>query len=1683
MNGSAIEPQYPVFTDLKGEPLENGFVYIGLPGQNPITAPKAVFWDAAQLIPATQPIRTLAGYLALNGSPGVAYTTGLFSMLVQDRKGQLVYSALNQSFYNDDGSAYLSDYDSYIIPADGRLTAYSLIRAPANLTWLEVSVDGLNQLPTTHYVTQEMVGPTSLGLRFNVPAFGNVPQVGQSIHVRFARTLNLAASSCAASAESALASEAAAAVSAASSLASSNAAAASEIISATSATGALASSNAATASQTASAASATGAAASSTAATASQSAAATSATNASNSATAASSSATGASASATTAVTNAATSTTQAGNASTSATASAASATAAGTSATSAAASATAAEVAKITWRGTWVTATAYVLRDAVQRNGSSFVVNTAHTSAALTAPNDGADWATRWDVLSLIGATGPVGPGGPGSGDVLGPASAVNDRIAVYDGTTGKLLKDGGSAIAAVLARSAHTGTQAVGTITGLAAVATSGSATDLTTGTLPIARVADGAVTLAKQADVATARVMGRVTAATGVQEALTAAQTRTLLNVADGATANAADAALRDRATHTGTQAAGTITGLASVATSGSATDLTTGTLPIARVADGAITKAKLENVATSTIRGRVTAATGIPEDLTAAQTRTLLNVADGATANASDASLRDRATHTGTQAVGTITGLATVATSASATDLTTGILPAARFNDTAHGTRAGGTLHANAVAAGGAGFMTGADKTKLDAITGTNTGNQTTIVGITGTKAQFDTAVTDGNILYVGDAPTAHTHLLAAGATDVTITAGNLNTLDDGATTALHFHDADRARGNHTGTQAVGTITGLASVATSGSATDLATGTLPIARVADGAITKAKLENVATATIRGRTTAGTGIPEDLTATQVRTLLNVADGALANDYATRAALVTWRASNSPAVGSTITAGGLSYFFDNISTALTDLPGFVVPDNTNVSLGHFNAPTNGTTNATPAILAAVTYAAGRKVVGQQGVTYDIETTLDYTGSINLDLSMSKVTISADVEAFVFRAPAVGPFALTADYNPVATPLVLAVATLPFAPKAGQVVWISSRARDLGDRDNGSESQQYRTGEAFRLGFGSTTTSLVLERPLVQILGGSPVSTAGDEAMIASYTTAMDTRIALPDMDARCDVALPQMAYTEGQGPAGWNKAAVTFWAYVGGRCVGGAVTRGYGSGVRVWGTYGFTVDTFAPSNLEDNNPQLGYGVADGGWNTRVIGLNSHRVRHSYTTSKSSTSYTVAGFDAHKILTFGRTAGAQIVGGISSGGVAAAWTTHQDAENLTFSGNFADGVADDAFAIRGRNVNIVNPMIRNCQHGILYFTEYDSGDPDEDFYNNGKRLLDFTSGLIDSPDMTVTGRCIDVRAATVQLGGTGRYRTQSQCVIYNSGGTLHISGTHRIVVDGAHVPDIGTRLIEVAGNNIYSSMAFANPRVVIDGFLEIDARLWTGAALTALDTATGTQIIVRGLLRLLLPTGATIFSGTAANFICEGNGRIEYSIAGSSGIVTGLSAHPIYLIDLTSGAVMDGTTRRNEFVGYNQLTEATGNTLIVRHGSAAGDGVMLRNTDTAVSDGESIGGITVETNDTSNPAMVAARTLYRGNGSIGFVDTVFQRSNVAGTLVDAMSVKINGDVQIMRNDGTTIAAYSNAASGAFFVTFPGPFANDTAAAAASPAVAVGQAYRQPGGFIAWRQV
>jgi hypothetical protein len=75
-------------------------------------------------------------------------------------------------------------------------------------------------------------------------------------------------------------------------------------------------------------------------------------------------------------------------------------------------------------------------------------------------------------------------------------------------------------------------------------------------------------------------------------------------------------------------------------------------------LASIADDSVTFAKIEEIPANTILGNNTGSSSDILELSVAQTRTLLNVADGATANSSDATLLARGNHTGTQTASTI-----------------------------------------------------------------------------------------------------------------------------------------------------------------------------------------------------------------------------------------------------------------------------------------------------------------------------------------------------------------------------------------------------------------------------------------------------------------------------------------------------------------------------------------------------------------------------------------------------------------------------------------------------------------------------------------------------------------------------------------------------------------------------------------------------------------------------------------------------------------------------------------------------------------------------------------------------------------------------------------------------------------------------------------------------------------
>jgi hypothetical protein len=95
-----ITSPFTVFFDRSGQPLDNGYIYIGLSGINPEVSPITVYWDSSLTTTAPQPIRTLAGYPSRDGSPGTIFiSTPLtsYSIVVRDRTGALVYSNLTAS--------------------------------------------------------------------------------------------------------------------------------------------------------------------------------------------------------------------------------------------------------------------------------------------------------------------------------------------------------------------------------------------------------------------------------------------------------------------------------------------------------------------------------------------------------------------------------------------------------------------------------------------------------------------------------------------------------------------------------------------------------------------------------------------------------------------------------------------------------------------------------------------------------------------------------------------------------------------------------------------------------------------------------------------------------------------------------------------------------------------------------------------------------------------------------------------------------------------------------------------------------------------------------------------------------------------------------------------------------------------------------------------------------------------------------------------------------------------------------------------------------------------------------------------------------------------------------------------------------------------------------------------------
>lgn len=191
-----------------------------------------------------------------------------------------------------------------------------------------------------------------------------------------------------------------------------------------------------------------------------------------------------------------------------------------------------------------------------------------------------------------------------------------------------------------------------------------------------------------------------------------------------------------------------------------------------------------------------------------------------------------------------------------------------------------------------------YVTDAQLTVIGNTSGTNTGDQTNVTGNAGTVTVADAGGDTTTWVLLG---TAQTGSLAP-ATD----AGLTYNATTNALTATNFvgaltGNADTVTG-FSGTSS-GTNTGDQTIQLTGDVTGSGTGSFA-ATIANSAVTLAKMADMATASLLGRNTAGTGVPEVLSASTAKTLLSL-------DNVENTALSTWAGTTNINTLGTISTG----------------------------------------------------------------------------------------------------------------------------------------------------------------------------------------------------------------------------------------------------------------------------------------------------------------------------------------------------------------------------------------------------------------------------------------------------------------------------------------------------------------------------------------------------------------------------------------------------------------------------------------------------------------------------------------------------------------------------------------------------------------------------------------------------
>ena len=482
-----------------------------------------------------------------------------------------------------------------------------------------------------------------------------------------------------------------------------------------------------------------------------------------------------------------------------------------------------------------------------------------------------------------------------------------------------------------------AHIASNAVTTVKINAGAVTTAKIAD---GNISTGKIADGAVTFAKLERVANNTILGNVSGAEDDASELTATQVRTLLNVADGATANSGTVTSVAASAAGGINISGspiTTSGTITVGTTGNLQGLhQLGTVDAADkfiVSDGAGSFAYESASDVRTTLGLGTLATlsavGASQITDNSVGAAELNVSGNGSANqylASDGDgtftwknvPNDNVSKSNFISVAaTLTGDDTIRIGDSGNDTTVEI----RGNLTVSGTTT--TVNSATLSVADNQVILNSDVTGAPSEDGGVAINRGTSADVdlkwneTSQRWQF---TNDGSNYY--NIPTTSEYTNNTGdITSVTVTAGA--GLTGGGTASS---------GSYSKTLNIGAGTGITvnandvAISSGGVGTaQLAGAAVTTAKIANDNVTFGKLQNIGANTIVGRNDSGTGNAEALTASEVRSLINVADGA--NNYSLPAATTSAR-------------GGVELATDSETTTGTDTSRATTPANVKAAI-----------------------------------------------------------------------------------------------------------------------------------------------------------------------------------------------------------------------------------------------------------------------------------------------------------------------------------------------------------------------------------------------------------------------------------------------------------------------------------------------------------------------------------------------------------------------------------------------------------------------------------------------------------------------------------------------------------------------------------------------------------------------